>query len=505
MKKSAVLLVILMIFAALVTGCQKDSNAGAQTKTKRTDVIVYVEGVWKTLDPHNTNAYVDQYLHNQLFEALVTIDDDGKIKPALAKSWSVSSDGLTYTFALEKGVKFHTGEELKASDVVFSYNRAMKNPFMATFTNMIDNIKVVDDYTAAIKLKTVYAAFLANTAEVMILNEKFVAEKGVRISEQASGTGPYKMVSFDMNTMAKMTRFDGYRLGAAPIKDVTFKVITEATTATVAFEAGEIDFLMCLNPSSFAPLEKSGKYNTKLSPTLHTAYILLNNAKAPFDNVLVRQALNYAADKKTMIAVAYEGLAVPADLLATKNSFGVDLSGATVYTYNLKKAKELLAQAGYPNGLDLGTMTLLGGYHEKIAQVFQQSLAQIGCKLELRKSETTVSDANTGNYTMASMGSSYTNDFSYDSRFYTTSSINSGNMARYSNKRVDELFKLGDSTLDANKRQAYYKEAISLITKEAPLIPVFHKQIPYVWKKDLKAVPHLSSQRPWFIYEWSWN
>jgi len=302
-----------------------------------------------------------------------------------------------------------------------------------------------------------------------------------------------------------MTRFDDYRLGPASIKDVTFKVITEATTAMVSFEAGELDFAMCYNPSSFAGLEASGKFNTKLCPTLHTAYILLNNTKAPFDSILVRQALNYAADKETMISVAYEGLAVPSKLLAAENSFGVDFSDAVDYTYDLEKAKELLAEAGYPNGLDLGIMTLLPGYHEKIAQIFQQSLADIGCKLELQKSETTVSDASAGNYTISSMGGGYTNDFAYNSRYYTESGIGSGNMSFYSNKRVDELFAIADSTLDNAKRKEYYREVISIITEEAPLIPIFHKQIPYVWNKELNAVPHLSSGRPWYIYEWSWN
>jgi peptide/nickel transport system substrate-binding protein len=120
-------------------------------------------------------------------------------------------------------------------------------------------------------------------------------------------------------------------------------------------------------------------------------------------------------------------------------------------------------------------------------------------------SETTVSDASSGNFTISSMGHGYTNDFAYDSRYYTTGGIYSGNMSQYSNPKVDELFLAADMTLDKDERGEYYKEAISIITDDAPIIPIFHKQIPYVWNKGLNAIPHLSSARPWYIYEWSWN
>ena len=419
MKKIKLFLTVFMILSFIITGC---SNNGQQAGTqadgpKRDDVIIYVEGVWKTLNPHYSTAYTDLYLFNQIFEPLTTIDDNGNINPSLAKEWSISDNNLTYTFKLEEGVKFHNGEELKATDVVYSYKSALESPNMLVYVNNIDTVEAVDDYTVDIKLKNVYSSFLANTSEIMIMNEKFSNEKGELVREEACGTGPYKLVSYDMNIQTKMTRFDEYRLGPASIKDVTFKVITEPTTATTAFEAGELDFIMLMNPSSFTNIDSSGKFNTELRATLHTAYIALNNSKAPLDNKLVRQALNYAADKETMITVAYEGLAIPSNLQATENSFGVDFSDATIYTYDLEKAKQLLAEAGYPNGLDLGTMTIMAGYHEKIAQVFQQSLADIGVKLELQLSETAVSDVSSGNYTVANMGQGYTNDFAYCSKY----------------------------------------------------------------------------------------
>lgn len=298
MRKLILFLIVIMILSSIITGCSGDGQqAASQTDGKKRDnVIIYVEGVWKTLNPHYSTSYTDMYLYNQLFEPLVTIDDNGNINPCLAREWSISGDNLTYTFKLEEGVKFHNGEELKSTDVVYSYNSALESPNMINYVGNIDTVKVVDDYTVDIKLKNAYSSFLSNTSEIMIINEKFSAEKGELIREEACGTGPYKLVSFDMNTETKMTRFDEYRLGPAAIRDAIFKVITEPTTASTAFEAGELDFFMCMNPSSFANLEASGKFNTELKPTLHTAYIAVNNSKAPFDNKVVRQALNYATD-----------------------------------------------------------------------------------------------------------------------------------------------------------------------------------------------------------------
>jgi len=265
------------------------------------------------------------------------------------------------------------------------------------------------------------------------------------------------------------------------------------------------------NISAYAPLADSGNFNTTLVTTLHTAYIALNNEVAPFDNKLVRQALNYCMDRESMVAIAYEGLAEPAYLMADERAKGVDLTAAKEYTYDLEKAKALLAEAGYPDGInfseDFGITfdIIAGGYFEKFAQVFQQSLAEIGCTIELRASETYSSDAATGNYSIVTQGMTFTYDFAYNEGLYGTSGINSKNHARFSNARVDELFAAADATTDQAERDEYYKELCDILADECPTLPVLHRQIPYAWAKDLNAVPHNAVNHPYYIYEWSWN
>lgn len=502
MKKTSKVMLLILIATLLLTACSNQPSAPPAEGTKRNDVRIYCEGVWSTLDPHGTGstAYTNMYLTNQMYESLVYVNDAGEITPVLATDWSVSDDGLVYTFNLRENVKFHNGEVMKASDVVYSFERATKEAALETYYAPIAKVEAVGDNAVNITLKDVFAPFVSYLENIPIVNEKFASENS--LLTEVCGTGPYKLVSIDMNTECKMTAFEDYWRGKANIQDVVFQVITEGTSAVVAFESGDIDFMFCYNVSAFAPLEESGKYNTKLTATFHTANILLNNGVAPLDNKLVRQALSYATDRDTMITIAYEGLASPTYLMANPSTFGVSKEQfVNHYEYNLDKAKELLAEAGYPDGLDLGKMTVISGsYHEKYAQVWQESLAKIGVKVELVGSESAVADATSHNYVTCTMGNGFTSDFAYNSAHYTPD-----NMANYNNPAVTELFEKAAKELDESKRLGFYSQIIDIIYDECPNIPIFNKQIPWVWNKNLNATPHLNSGHPYYVYEMSWE
>lgn len=497
MKRLFVLLCAMSLSAACVLAVPADAAS-------RDDVNIYCEGVWSTLDPFGTGctAYVNMYLANQFYEALLYVTDTSDLEPRLAESWTLNDDATVYTFRLRKGVKFHNGEEMKAKDVVYSIKRAMSEASLQPYYAMIDKVEAgADDYTVVIALKYAFAPFLSYLGNFMIVNESYASQHSLLDTE--CGTGPYKLVDIEMNTECNMTRFDEYWRGPASIKNAKIKVITEGTTAVTSFEAGELDFMFCFNVSAFAPLEESGLYNTKLAPTYHTAYILLNNKVAPLDNKLVRQALSHATDRETMITIAYEGLASPTYLTANTSTFGVPKDKFyNHYEYNLEKAKELLAQAGYPNGLDLGVMTVISGsYHEKYAQVFQQSLAEIGVTLTLQGSESAVADAVAHNYVLCTMGGGFTTDFAYAARNYYVPD----NMSNYSNDKVTVLVGKADGEKDTDARLKMYEQVVDIIFDECPNIPVFNKQIPWVWAKDLNATPHLDSGRSFYIYEMSWK
>ncbi|NLX75733.1 MAG: ABC transporter substrate-binding protein [Synergistaceae bacterium] len=501
MKKNFKILLMILVVLLVVTACSGGSKE-IGTEGDKDTVRVYCEGVWTTLDPHGTgaNAYTNMYLSNQFYESLVYVNDGGEIEPVLATEWSVSDDGLEYIFKLREGVKFHDSEEMTASDVVYSFERAISEPTLETYYAPIAKVEEINEYEVKITLKEIFAPFVSYMEYIPIVSEKYASENSLLTTE--CGTGAYELVSIDLNTECKMKAFDDYWRGKASIENAIFQVITEGTSAVVALESGDIDFMFCYNVSAFKPLEESGNFNTSLTATFHTANILMNNKVAPLDNKLVRQALSYATDRDAMIEIAYEGLAAPTYLMANPSAFGVsEEQFYNRYEFDLDKAKTLLAEAGFPDGLDLGKMTVISGsYHEKYAQVWQESLAKIGVKVELEGSESAVADATEHNYITCTMGNGFSSDFAYNSSHYTPD-----NMANYDNAEVTRLFAEAAKELDEEKRKELYSQVIDIIYDECPNIPIFNKQIPWVWNKDLNANPHLNSGHPYYIFEMSWN
>ena len=503
-KKGLAIILIAALLVAMLAACSGGGGGSSEPATgeKRTDVNIYSEGVFTSLNPYGVGctAYVNMYLLYQLYDTLVQVNDAGDILPSLATAWEPNADGTEYTFTLREGVKFHNGEEMKASDVAYSINRAMTEAPLEPYYRYIDSVEAAGDYTVKFKLKAAYIPFVSDLINFPIVSEAFASSSDLLTEE--CGTGAYMLQSIDMNTGATLVAFDDYWRGEPSIKTANWKVITEGTTASVAFERGELDVFFCYNVSAFAPLEATGKYNTQLATQKHTAVILLNNKVAPLDNKLVRQALSYATDRDTMITIAYEGLASPTYLMANPSSWGVpeDL-WYNHYEYNLDKAKEVLAEAGYPDGLDLGDMTVISGsYHEKYAQVWQNSLSQIGVKINLVGSESAVADTTSHNYVTATMGESFTSDFAFTSQFYT-----GNNKTQYDNARVAELYDQAAVETDATARAAMYREAIEIIFDECTCIPIFNKQVPWVWDKNLNAEFHMDGGRPYYVYDMSWN
>lgn len=521
MKKLLSAALALMMVLSLLSACGGNSGgnsagggasgtSGGGSSGKDT-VVVRCEQIFFTMHPlEGIVNFPNLYVLDQVYEGLTRIDDSGVVQPRLAESWEVSDDATVYTFKLHEGVKFHNGEELKASDVVFTYKMALETPSTNLYVNKIKDIEAVGDYEVKVTLNKPSASFVNNTSEIYIMNEKYYHDVDGVLMEQGCGTGPYRLVSVDLSNEIELEAFDGYWECEVPIKHAIIRSVTDSTTSAVSFEAGELDFMQISNISAYPQLA-AGDFNTGLVTALHTAYVSLNTTVAPFDNVLVRQALNYAMDRDTMVAIAYEGLANVAWVMADERSFGIDLSDCNTFRYDPEKAKELLAEAGYPNGInfseDFGIVMdiIAGGYFEKFAQIFQQNLADIGCTIELRASETYSSDAVTGNYAIMTQGMTFQYDSSYLEGLYGTSGIGSKNHAQYSNPRVDELFALADATTDTAERAKYYKELTEIVYEECPTLCVLHRQMPYAWAKDLNAYPHSAANHPYYIYEWSWN
>jgi peptide/nickel transport system substrate-binding protein len=495
MKKHFIVFLILTMLVTIVVGCSANSSSGDTRIEVRTDLNLALGAGIGTLDPVNCVSAHDinftAMIYEPLFRGIYTETPSGgllrEFKPILAESYEVTEDGLTYTFHIRKGVMFHDGSELKASDVVFSINRAKDSPPMAAQTTGIANVEDINDYTVVVTLATPLAPFIENMSRIRIMSELFTNEVGDKVVEKVNGTGPYMLSESVPQQRYVLTAFDDYHSGAKQIKTIIYRVIPDVLTVLSSFEAGEID-VISVPSTDWDEVNDIGKYSTYSYTSPGSYFIIMNHERAPFDNVKVRQAINYSIDREAANIMVLDGTGEPAYGLAPEGIVFGAITPDNKYEYNPDKAKSLLAEAGYPDGLTVGNIKTIGGPFEKIAQVLQQNLANIGIRagIEIVEANTYISSATKGDYDIGIMGLTLQPDFHYWNVVMTTPFINAMNLPRYSNPIVDDLFQQGIVATDSTMRLEIYKQIINIVNEEAVYAPVVHATVLMATNPNLK-------------------
>lgn len=273
-----VLATLLSLFLFVSCGGSKE-----ETAAKEKDTIIIANGAdAKSLDPHATNDAPTSRVTVQIYDRLVEQDDNMDIVPSLAESWE-QPDGKTTIFHLRKGVKFHNGEEVKASDVKFSLDRMKASPQVSHIIGTVDNIEVVDDYTVKITTSEPFGALLNHLTHptAAILNEKAVKELGDSYGQNPVGTGPYKFVSWQSGDKIVLEANPDYFLGATPIKNAIFRPVTEASNRTIGIETGEIDIAFDIEGLDREKLKTDDSIVYLEEPSFGIDYIGFNTRKAP--------------------------------------------------------------------------------------------------------------------------------------------------------------------------------------------------------------------------------
>lgn len=502
-RKVLIGILVFVMVATIITGCGTSgaTGQGATDKSVKDKVVIAVPADMSSFDPQYTSAANDEFMCCNIYDCLVTMDESGKIVPELAESWTISEDGTAYTFKLKKGVKWHNGEEFKASDVVYTVNRAKESPYLAQNASIMKDAVAIDDYTVQINLVIPFSPFITAMNGFYIVNEKAIKEAGDKYGQQPIGTGPYKFVSREKGQKIILERFDDYYQGPAPIKNIEFKVITDNNTSLIALQSGEIDFMLNLPMSSSGLVNNDKNLTTYKFDAITVYFLAMNNAVKPFNNIKVRQAISYAIDKASIVKIVEEGMGTVDQSFFSKNQFGYS-ENVKGHEFNTAKAKEILTQAGYPNGFKL-TLKTVEGTLSKTAQVIQANLKDIGITANIEILEKSAFDKDTinGNYEMCMSAMTLPADADFwQIVFGTTGGYN---FTKYSNAKVDELFAQGRATVDSAKRLEIYEQIANLMNEDSPAIPLYSPTRIYVGNKNLN-IGYIQTSGMTKVFEMSW-
>lgn len=333
------------------------------------------------LDPTaGAAAAIDEVVYANVFQGLTRIDENGAVQPQLADSWTVSDDGLQYTFLLKSGVTFHDGTALDASDVVFSIERAIAEDSVNAQKQLfdaVDTVEAVDDATVRITLSRPEGAFLFNLGwgdAVIVAPESADTNKTDPV-----GTGPFRFSRWVQGDSVELVAVDE----AAPLQRVTMKFISDPSAQIAALLAEDVDaFTNFGAPESVAQFEADSRFSVVIGSTEGETILSTNNTKAPFDDLRVRQAIAHAIDRREFIDGVYFGYGTPiGSHFAPHHPAYIDLTNQ--YPLDLDKAKSLLAEAGYPDGFSATLKLPPPTYARRGGEVIAAQLARIGIDLEI--------------------------------------------------------------------------------------------------------------------------
>jgi peptide/nickel transport system substrate-binding protein len=475
-------------------------------------IIVGLQAEPTTLDSQQISDYNSHRAAYGMYDHLLRFKDEStEVEPGLAESWEISDDGLVYTLHLRKGVKFHDGTDLNAEAVKFNIERQIdpNHPYhdtgefpYAEFTwGMVDKIEVVDEYTVNITLKEIFAPFLNHLAmhPAAMVSPAAIEEYGRDISIQPVGTGPFKFASWTPGVEVVLEKNPDYWGDPPKIDRVIYRPIIEDQSRLTELEAGGVNFIVNIPPDELARLKGDDRFTVVEQAGMHTWWVAFNHTRAPFDDTRVRQAMNYAINKQAIVDNILKGTGILAinPLPPVVWSYTDDVQR---YDYDPEKAKELLAEAGYPDGFSCVFWIPESGSGMQqpvpMGTAMQADLKAVGidCEIEtfewgtyLDKVIVPPEDAEFDLMEMSWIGDNGDPD---NHLFILLSGEqwppHGYNMGFYKNDEVDALLREARTTLDRAKRTELYVKAQKLIAEDPPWMMIDHETQIVVMDKKIK-------------------
>lgn len=474
---------LVMALSACSTGESVDLGGGSSGR-----LVAAIAGEPDQLDPNKTSAYFSFEVLENVFDTLVEPDADLQMRPALAESWQVSPDQLTWTFHLRRGITFHDGSPLTGEDVVYTYRRIIDEELSnADKLSAVTDVRAPDSSTVVIRLKQPTPNLLTNLGgfKGMAIVQRKNVESG-QIATHPIGTGPFAFESQKSGDSITLKANGSYWAGAPKVSGVIFRFIPEKSTALSALQAGEIDWTDSIPPQRVNQINDDDSVNLAVTPSNDYWYLALNEARKPWNDVRVRQAIAYGIDRDAIVAATSYGTAAENQLAIPKGSFWY--TDYNRYQYDIEQAKRLLHEANAsPQNLDMLVTT---EYPETVtaAQIIADNLAPLGITVNIRTVDfaTWLDEQNSGHFDMLMMG--WLGNIDPDDFYYAQHHTDgSSNAQKYSNPEVDRLLDAGRVETNQDARAEIYRKVATIIGDECSYIYIYNPSVIQAWTKDMSG------------------
>ncbi len=446
----------------------------ASGKTEAKPLNFALSGNPDTLDPQGTSGTLTFQVDKSIYDTLTEPDKKGVIVPALAESWDVSKNSLVWTFHLRKGVKFHNGDPLTSADVKATFERIVDkktgSPNKKAF-DVIKSIETPDDLTVVFTLGKPYAPFLASISSGWgAILPKSLIDTGHDFASEPVGTGPYKMTEWVRDSKIVLTKNNDYWMKGYPkINQIIMNIIPESSVQIQGLLSGQLDIVYMVSKDNVPLLQKSPDITLTKNLTSLIMVMAINCSRPPFNNVKVRQALNYAIDKQKVLDTAYSGGKVIGTFMDYGNAYYKDFTN--LYPYNPEKAKQLLKEAG------VGKDTVIKMYlpqnyppHVKAGEMYQDMLSKVGLNVKIQMVDwsTWISDVYRGSkFDLTVIG--HTGKLDPNG---TLSGYGKGKYVQWYNDEAASLIEKAAETMGYKKRKAIYDKVLGIMAEQVPFVYV---------------------------------
>lgn len=438
------------------------------------------------LDPHRTSAYFSFQVLENVFDTLVEPDENLEMQPALAESWEVSDDQLTWTFTLRDDVTFHDGSPFTSADVVYSYERIIDEELANAWRfSSVSSVEAPDDTTVVITVDTPTPNLLSSVGgfKGMAIVQEVNVESG-DIASSPVGTGPFSFAAYASGDSITLEANPDHWDGAPSVGGVEFSFISEPSTALAALNGGEVDWTDNVPPQQVESLEGSDTVSLEVVPSNDYWYLAMNIAEEPWADERVRQAVGFAIDREAIIQAVSYGTAQENQLAIPEDSvWHTDYDG---FSHDPDEARRLLDEAGF----DGGSIEFLATseYPETVtaAQIIADDLEPLGFDVNISQPDfsTWLDEQNSGNFDMLMMG--WLGNIDPDDFYYAQHHGDGGSNAQgYANDEVDGLLDDARTETDEAVRKELYADAATIIADEASYVYLYNPAVIQAWSESL--------------------